>query len=128
MNEIRNFFFSDACVRDIQLLIKKKIYAKSNNTYMIDDQSPRALKNIMDGIYSKNASNSNTTDIEIIFRELEQLKELTSNEAVEIIYPNLIQHIHYLQTKDRNTVLDLSRPICTNNKGEKSVKFMTASI
>jgi len=111
-------FFSKYNINNIQTLIKRGVYYKSNKTHIIADQNEQELVIIMRSIYLQYGKNlpNNIND------QINELNTMTAEWAIDNIISNIEQYISY-----KKTCSTLPMPIehaqLTSQKGTKTLEI-----
>ena len=111
-------FFSKENICNIQTLIKKGVYEKSNNTHIISNQNEQELLIIMRSIYlqyGKNLPNN-------INNQINELNNKIVEWAVENIISNIEQYISYKKTCS-TLPMPLERAQLPSQKGTKTLEI-----
>ena len=104
-------FFSQENISLLQNAIKRGVYEKSNNQYLIDPQSCDELKIIMRSIFLQNAQNLPDN----IKSQIEGLNRMVVNYGVEQIYNEAVSYLKY--KRDASYMYTpLDRPVLSSNK------------
>ena len=113
-SNITNEYFSANNINHVHQLIKERVYALSNNKYLIDNQNRDELKIIMKSIFLQNSTFSHSKD------EIKRLNEMVIDEASRIIYTELQSYLKYKE--DASTlVTPMSRPAYLHK--DNSIKY-----
>jgi len=101
---LSTMFFSEANIGIIQNNIKRGVYDKSNQQFVIGEQNCDELKIIMRSIYLQNADN---LPVDIKY-QIEQLNNLVTSYAINQVYKEAVGYMKY--KRDAST---LAIPIMT---------------
>tara|TARA_B100001093_G_scaffold507866_1_gene569080 strand:- start:2130 stop:2630 length:501 start_codon:yes stop_codon:yes gene_type:complete len=105
-------FFSKENIKIIQNAIKKGVYDRSNNQFMIGEQSDDELKIIMRSIYLQNSENLPIN----ITEQISTLNSLVLKYAIKQIYDAAVSYLKFRQ--DVSTMYTLpNHPVNSSNKG-----------
>lgn len=105
-------FFSKENIELLQTSIKKGVYEKSNQQYVIGNQNEDELKIIMRSIFLQNAHNLPYD----ITKQIKELNTLVLKYAVKQIYEAAISYMKYKQDVS-NPLIISSHPVNASNKG-----------
>ena len=113
-DKVSQLFFSSQNVDKIQKMIQMNIYIKTSKQYKISRQSDSELFILMTGIYSNHSRHLPHH----IHEQVDELNELTTDKATQLILPRLLQYIGYMNTLDKRLdVLDYA--VNTSSIGDK---------
>lgn len=106
---LSNTFFSRENIKIIQNAIRKGVYDRTNNKYVIPEQNYDVLNIIMRSIFLQYSCNLENN----IKKQIINLNNLVINYSVNQIYGELIGYLKY--KNDISTLaLPLSLPVCAN--------------
>ena len=106
-------FFRLENIKILQNGIRKGVYDRSNDQYIIDQQNCDELKIIMRSIYLQNAKNQPNN----IKEQIEELNQLVLDYAINQIYNEAISYIKYKQDASTLHVLP-NHPTNSSTKGK----------
>ena len=113
-DKVSDLFFSSQNIDKIQKMIQMNVYTKTSKQYKISRQSDSELFILMTGIYSNNSRHLPHH----IQEQVDELNELTTIKATQLILPRLLQYIGYMNTLDKRLdVLDYA--VNTSSIGDK---------
>jgi hypothetical protein len=121
---LNQLYFSPQNFKNVQNMIRYKIYVTSDKKYIIDKQDPLELQVIMRSIYLQYSRNNYTN----VKEQIKRLNEIVVEEVTPKILANVQQYLTYL--KDRSKPFygrgPIERPISVSNAGLKSLRIDTA--
>jgi hypothetical protein len=115
VSKLSFFYFSELNIRNLQILIKKKIYDLSQGKYLIDDQDEQELLIIMRSIYLEYSINQDSN----IRKQIDCLNNKVINEVIPQIYSAVNLYFQYIKDST-NTHLTMDRPKFESMAGTKS--------
>lgn len=116
-------FFSKENINNIQLLIRRTVYFRSNNKHIISNQNEQQLLIIMRSMYLQYGKNLNY-DID---KQTNVLNNLTVDWAAINILSNIDQYISYKKTCS-TLPMPLERAQLPSQKGTKTLEITKSII
>jgi hypothetical protein len=117
-NELNRVFMSQLNIDKVQQIIKKKVYFKSNNKYLIDDQSKDEILLLMRSVYLEHALNMAGSTTE----QVNELNIILVREAIPIILSNVDMHYHHVAFLNKPQFsYPVPHPQNVSRKGERSL-------
>jgi hypothetical protein len=111
-------YFSPANVQIVQNKIRKEVYDKSRNDFLVDEQSVDELLIVMRAMYLQYGKNQPTR----IPQQISDLNQLVADWCVPKIIAECSMHKTYLYDI-QNLPVPLSHPIMLTKTGSKSASF-----
>ncbi len=113
---LSNAYFSRENIMIVQNAIRRGVFERSNQQYIIGNQSEDDVKIIMRSIFLQNAKNNGNIQHEII-----QLNDLVIAFCVQKIFSEAVGYMKYI--KDASTlVVPLAHPVLCNQL-DKNLEF-----
>ena len=110
-------FFSKENIQMIQNAIRRQVYEKSQNKFLIDNQSYDELKVVMRAVYLQNSVN-NPIDC---MQQISALNKIVIDYCVKHVFSEALGYIQY--RKDASTMYTpMDRPVYSSN-AEKLIEF-----
>lgn len=110
-------FFSQANTKEIQKLLKYRVYIASDKTYRIDNQNETELVIIMKAVYLQYSKVPG--DLALYKAELHRLNNIVLDQLMPDLMSNITQYIYYI--RDSNSSLrTMDRPENMSQAGLKA--------
>lgn len=121
---LNQLYFSPQNFKNVQDMIRYKIFKLSDKKYIIDKQDPMELEVVMRSIYLQYSRNN----YDKITEQIQRLNEIVVEEVTPKILINIQQYLTYLRDKSKpyKGLGPIERPINVSNAGLKSLRVDTA--
>lgn len=121
---LNQLFFSPDNFKNVQNMIRYKIYEISDKKYIIGKQDPMELQIIMRSLYLQYSRNNYTN----VKEQIKRLNEIVVEEVTPKILAKIQQFLIYLRDRSKpyNGQGPIERPINVSNAGLKSLRIDTA--
>lgn len=120
---LSKLFFSENNIDLIQLELKKKVYEKTDNKYLIGRQSDTELLIVMRSIFLQNSKNLDTK----LKEQIITLNNLVLNYCVDNVISGILAHIGYIKDIEQPYAL-MEPPQNVNSAGTKTLRSTTSLI
>tara|TARA_E500000178_G_C16806208_1_gene654792 strand:+ start:241 stop:702 length:462 start_codon:yes stop_codon:yes gene_type:complete len=120
---LSKLFFSESNIDLIQLELKKKVYEKTDNKYLIGRQSDTELLIVMRSTFLQNSKNLDTQ----LKEQIITLNNLVLNYCVDNVISGILAHIGYIKDIEQPYVL-MEPPQNVNSAGTKTLRSTTSLI